>query len=116
MNAKARAVCEACAATLPGERGRACAFTKVGRFTASNWMCETMNRLREKALFTNRDDLHSGSIAVVLLPDVADLQGYIVLSFYKERGTVGAAVLMNNENTPKALTRSIAEAAVRSLQ
>lgn len=94
-------------------RGRKCAFTKGGRFTSDNWMCATMNRLRDAATFRHRDDLHSGSIAVVLLADRENLQGYIVLSYAKERGSVGAAVVMNDDNPPKALTRSVAEAAAR---
>jgi hypothetical protein len=72
-----------------------------------------MNRLRDAAIFKNRDDLNSASIAVVLLPERGDLRGYIVLSYYKERGTVGAAIVMHDDNKPKALTRSVAEAAVR---
>lgn len=111
-----RALCEACRSARSLERGWKCAFTKAGRFTADNWMCGSMGRLRDAAIFQHRDDLHSGSIAVVLLPDRNDLQGYIVLSFYKERGTVGAAVVMNDDDKPKALTRAVAEAAVRSLQ
>lgn len=96
-------------------RGRKCAFLGNGRFTSDNWNCDTMAALRGSALWSQRDDLHSGSIAVVLLPDAEELRGYIVLSFYKDRGKVGAAVLMCDDEKPITLTRSIAEAAVRRL-
>lgn len=104
--------CAACKAA-PKLRRRKCAFAGNGRFRSDNWMCETLGKLRDAALWNMRDDLHSGSLAVVLLPDRDNLQGYIVLSYYKSRGTVGAAVMMHDDKPPKVLTRSLAEAAAR---
>ncbi len=63
-----RTTCSACK-SAPKLHGRKCAF-RGPKFSADNWMCETLGRLRDAAIFRNRDDLHSGSIAVVLLPDV----------------------------------------------
>jgi hypothetical protein len=101
--------------TAPMLRGRKCAFGGNGRFRPDNWMCLTMLRLRDVALWRLRDDLHSSSIAVVLLPDVDDLQGYIVLTYDKDRGAVGSAMLVNSADRPRTLTLKVAEAAVRSL-
>lgn len=87
---------------------RRCAF-EADEFSGDNWMCATLNRLRDRALWRNRDDGTNGTIAVIPLPDdEQEPHGYIVLGFYKARGTVGSTVVVSDDST-QPLTLEIAE-------
>jgi hypothetical protein len=87
---------------------RKCAF-ESGEFSTDNWMCATMGALRDRAVFINRDDMQNASIAIVPMPDGGDTFGYVVLTYYKDRGAVGRAVLMNDGDAPKVLAIMDAE-------
>lgn len=87
---------------------RRCAF-ESGIFSTDNWQCATLNALRDLAIFSHRDDMENGSICVIPLPVNDIQQGYIVLSFYKDRGSVGRAIVMNDEEEPKVLTLQVAD-------
>jgi hypothetical protein len=100
--------CQRCRAAGPALRGRKCAFTTSGRFTPANWQCETMNALRDAVALTRRDDLHNASIGIVPVPEGADWRGYVVLAWYKNRGTVGQALLVNDDVSCR-LTLKVAE-------
>lgn len=98
-----------------------CAFPK-GRFTHDNWNCETMNRMRDIAHelgTTYRDDNSCGSIGYVPMGadyaprDFDILGGYIVMTWYKERGSTGNAVVMREEGAQE-LTLQHAELAIRT--
>lgn len=88
---------------------RRCAFTKSGRFRKNNWCCETMMALRGAAVFRERDDLSAGSIAVLPVPDTLDVTGWLSLSYYKDRGTSGGAVILGDEGQRHSLTLTRAE-------
>lgn len=100
-----------------------CAFN-AGEFNTDNWNCATMNRLREIATgylfpppsgsFFARDDSDNASIGVLPLGCGLDeddwLQGYLVMTWYKDRGRTGQAWIMNDDDPPMCLTLGMAEA------
>lgn len=89
-----------------------CAFEK-GIFNHDNWNCETMNVLRERCDYEFRDDTSAGSFGVIHIPDVEAggplQQGYIVMTWYKQRGTTGRAYVVNDDDEPAPLTLTTAE-------
>ena len=88
-----------------------CAFDENGNFTKDNWVCATMSKLRaiaeEYDLVQTADET---SIATLYVPSL-DLDeitesanfdaygGFIVLSWYKDRGNTGNALFMSEEGT-----------------
>lgn len=95
------------------ERGRpvdfgsapVCAFTTGGKFRAHNWMCATMLALRDACIWRNRDDFSAGSLGVLTLPDDGVLpQGYLVMTWYKDRGHTPGAVLIGDTGKRYELT------------
>jgi hypothetical protein len=94
-------------------RGRRCAFTPSGRFRKNNWNCETMIALREAAFFRHRDDFVNGSIGVVEMPDDTgprdDVKGFLVLTWYKDRGGSPGAIIVADEGKQHALTLARAQ-------
>ncbi len=102
-------ICPACKAA-PKLKGRACAFFGR-RFDSEYWMCGTLGLLRDAAIWSHRDDQHNESIAIVPMPEHQDLQGYLVLTFYKDRGRVSGALYVSGGRTVK-LTLRVAETAL----
>jgi hypothetical protein len=102
-------MCQRCADADRLGSKRRCAFTSSGRFRNSNWSCETMMALRGAAVFRQRDDLSAGSIAVMPLPDTLDVQGWLILSYYKDRGASPGAVILGDEGERIELTLHRAE-------
>ena len=95
-----------------------CAFDNEKRiFSAEdNWGCQTMGKLREIAEeygFHYRDD-DVGTIGVVPISAmITDGQrGFIVMTWYKERGHVGHAYVINDDDVPKSLTLETAKAVI----
>lgn len=87
-----------------------CAFEEQW-FSHENWQCVTLGILRDIADehgFSLRSDDNDGSLAVIPTDD----RGYIVLSFYKNRGSVGQAVVMNDDEPPRSLLLEDAEVAI----
>ena len=94
---------------------RKCAFDESGAFTSDNWNCETMNALRGALLFRYLDD-DNGSIALFPLIDGPnDVSGYIVLTYYKSRGTIGGARIVNDDQPDIGLTLEIAESQLEQM-
>jgi hypothetical protein len=100
-----------------------CAFEN-GVFSSDNWNCATMNRLRMIAEIlgtTMRDDNSCGSIGYVPVDNdyaPADFDtdgGYIVMTWYKDRGRTGNAVFMTDEGT-ELLTIRHAELAIKTYE
>lgn len=89
-----------------------CAFEK-GVFDHDNWNCETMNELRERCDYERRDDMSAASFGVIHIPDVEAggkiQQGYIVMTWYKQRGKTGQAHVMCDDDVPTLLTLKTAE-------
>jgi hypothetical protein len=101
-----------------------CAFTG-GAFNEKNWNCATVNILRFiiEAAFDDdhttkvirhpawkcRNDGGAGTIGVLLIPEEIDLPGYIVMTWYKNRGKTEQAWVINDSNPPRALTIQEAE-------
>jgi hypothetical protein len=85
------------------------------KFDTENWNCATMNALRdlidreyEKGLaYHRRDDLCSASIGVLRF-ETENYQGYLILTWYKERGQTGQAIIMCDDER-RELTEDIAE-------
>lgn len=104
-------VCKMCQ-----ERGKtwegsdpACAFGE-NLFNSHNWNCATMNELRDIAFklgLTNRNDSDSASFGAVPFGE-----GYIAMTWYKNRGATGNAVVMWDNNPLKELTEEIALEAI----
>ncbi|MFZ4454254.1 hypothetical protein [Salibacterium aidingense] len=97
-----------------------CAFPG-GVFTPNNWNCATMGRLRamaEENGHCDRDDNSCGSIGFVRMnddyapEDYDGLGGYVVMSWYKDRGKTGHAIVMDDHGTQE-LTLQHAEIALK---
>ncbi|EMT54781.1 hypothetical protein I532_04215 [Brevibacillus borstelensis AK1] len=73
-----------------------CAFERE-TFSPDNWNCATMNALRniaEAQGHTHRDDM--GPCSIGFVPFEGDDAGYIVMTWYKNRGRTGNAVVMRD--------------------
>ncbi|KKL27248.1 hypothetical protein LCGC14_2387060 [marine sediment metagenome] len=105
-----------------------CAF-ETGAFSTKNFQCGTMNDLRDLAEklsedkerlekgycrdgYHRREDMDSGSIGVIRIPesdmefegeDGEPVQGYIVMTWYKNRGRTGRAYIMDDDDEVKVL-------------
>jgi hypothetical protein len=107
-----------------------CAF-ELGVFSTNNWNCATMNDLRDLVntdcfgtevdthSWGYRDDMWSASFGVLRIPEAAhnllgnedeNFQGYLVMTWYKNRGRTGQAWIVNDDEPPKPLTLLEAEA------
>lgn len=87
-----------------------CAFEN-GVFNPDNWNCATMNELREiaeKVGLTRRNDLDSASFGAVPFEE-----GYIVMTWYKNRGTTGNAQVMWDGEPTHPLTEKVALEAIQ---
>jgi hypothetical protein len=100
-----------------------CAFEN-GVFSVDNWNCATMNKLRQISRDINtymRDDMSCGSIGYVPMSndyasdDFDTLGGYIVMTWYKDRGRTGNAVFMTDDETIP-LTLEHAELAIKTFE
>lgn len=97
-----------------GLERRRCAWDEQGNFDRDNWCCETLIRLRQIAADYHAWDLFharcegAGSIAVVR--DLVNEDGWLVLVYYKDRGTTEVALLVNDEADPAPVTQALAEA------
>lgn len=91
-----------------------CAFTNDGMFTSDNWNCRTMSVLRGACYnnYTYRDDMDAGSIGICHIPENDIISGYVVLTYYKDRGKTGSATIVYDDETPKPLTLEMAEAII----
>lgn len=108
------------ACRMCGERGKTwagsdpkCAF-EGSVFSGDNWNCATMNALRGRAEQLGtvfRDDLAAGSIGYVPF-DGPGGSGYVVMTWYKDRGTTGNAVVLWDDEKPRPLTEEDALAAL----
>lgn len=104
-----------------------CAF-EYDYFNTANWNCATMSRLRiiaEQLGTIMRDDNSCACIGYVPLdadlyvpgrygpPDMKS--GYIVMTWYKERGRTGQALIMWDDEPPRPLTELEALQAIKNL-
>ena len=96
--------CPRCAAGGPK-----CGFLANGTFTAANWNCATLNALRAVAERVYGVD---ESIGVVRCPDL--FGGFVVLTWYKDRGATSNAVWMGDSPITLPLTLDIADAALHA--
>jgi hypothetical protein len=92
-----------------------CAFNSE-EFNSNNWNCATIGILRNIAqerlvagAFDWRDDDNNESIGIIPLPEIDEIRGYLVLTWYKERGQTGGAVIVCGEEKPAKLTIDIAQ-------
>jgi len=101
-----------------------CAFSN-GVFTRDNWNCATASALRglvNVASDSNgwkcRDDLAAGSFGVLRVPSAAEdvVKGYVVMSWYKNRGCTGQIWVMEDDNPPHPITLEEAEAILKSYE
>lgn len=96
-----------------------CAFEDnktTNKFSNKNWNCATMNLLRDlierqsekdKAYFY-RDDTATGSIGILPF-ETNNFHGNLVLTWYKNRGQTGSAMVVCDDREPATLTLDIAE-------
>jgi len=95
-----------------------CAFPD-GIFNRNNWNCATMNALRdiaEKLGTCQRNDQNAGSIGYVPFVDAEyetvsgkwSGNGYIVMTWYKNRGRTGNAIVMWDNEPIQELTLGLA--------
>ena len=94
---------------------RKCAFDEKGAFTRDNWNCETINEMRRALLFRYTGE-ENGSIALFPLIDAPnEVNGYVVLTYDKNRGTVGGARIVCDEQDDLSLTLEIAESQLEQM-
>src|SRR5277367_6706900 len=80
-----------------------CAFNSDGTFAADNWNCEMMNRLRKSC----EDSLFTGSSQATLYTDDQTLGvhardgKFLILGWYKSRGAVESAFVVDGSITRK---------------
>jgi hypothetical protein len=119
---------------------RKCAFDAQGNFTSDNWSCATMDALREMLPydgestygdFATRDDNSAGSLGLLHIPDSAQdvlddlhgieqdelsLAGYLVMSWYKQRGQCGSATIIFEDEPVRPLKVDEAQAILTARQ
>lgn len=90
-----------------------CAFSN-GIYSNKNWQCATINELRAlielHGIHTRQND---ESIGVLKVPDEVG-NGFLVLNWYKNRGSVGGALILEDDEAPRYLTLEIAEAIIEN--
>jgi hypothetical protein len=109
--------CQKRGKTWSGSEPR-CAFID-GVFSGDNWNCATMNKLRSLSYdkgFSDRDDGSAASIGVLHIPETDNAYGWLVMSWYKSRGTTGKAIIMCDDEEPEVLTIKHAESIIRSYE
>jgi hypothetical protein len=95
-----------------------CAFHNGETFDPDNWQCATMNALRDLADRPGATHYQEDS-RVAVLPyntgdvaqdddDLINVRGFIVLAWYKDRGTTDQAFLMDEDQKPTPLTLAVA--------
>lgn len=85
-----------------------CAF-ESGIFSKNNWQCATISELRifaDDFGYTSRQN--DESIGVLKIPERVG-NGYLVMTWYKNRGAIGGALILDDEEPPKMLTLETAE-------
>ena len=81
-----------------------CAFTKTF-FSPENWNCATMNALRD--LTEDRDFWESDNHAAMLpIPHAGE---FLVMRWYKNRGRVDVAAVLNDQREFEAFSIRVAE-------
>ena len=100
----------------PNSEPRKCAFSEMGRFMSDNWCCATMLKLRDSCVLEWRDDLSAASIGVVHIPDGLEMQGYLVMTWYKARGGTPGAYVMHDDAQPVRLTEWFAVDLLETLE
>jgi len=91
-----------------------CAF-ESDVFSPDNWNCATMNTLRDIAESlgtTMHRDLDDASIGYVPLGDDGEYSGYVVMTWYKNRGRTGNALIMWDDEPVEELTEAAALQAI----
>ncbi|WP_232696119.1 hypothetical protein [Brevibacillus daliensis] len=91
-----------------------CAF-ETAVFSPNNWNCATMNRLRQIARDINisyRDDQAASSLGAVPF-EGDDYSGYVVMTWYKDRGNTGNAFIAWSGEPIRELTLADAMLAIR---
>ena len=89
-----------------------CAFENKNKtFSSDNWQCATMNRLR---VFSEEHGTHiygnDESISILGIPEgVGQGFGFLVMTWYKNRGQTGNAVVMSTDNPVYPLTLGLAQ-------
>lgn len=98
---------------------RRCAF-ESGIFSSNNWSCGTVNVLRHWAYEEGTAYRYNDtSIAIVPLyaDDTWDLDGWIVMTYYKDRGkTSGAFIVATEGQDSILLSLEDAESAIANLE
>jgi hypothetical protein len=111
--------CQARGKTWLGDTPR-CAFTIDGHFSADNWNCATMNALR---LFTQEIYCQDRTLGVIPVPELSVDSGFddlmpnfLVLHWYKNRGTLPLAQVVRMNHRVSPLTLSSAELILENLE
>lgn len=78
-----------------------CAF-QDNVFDSNNWNCLTIEKLRDLADYTDRNA--NLSIGVIRIPEQ---EGHIVMLWYKNRGRVSNAYVMQEDEEPTILTYDV---------
>ncbi len=90
-----------------------CAF-ETGIYSNNNWQCATIGKLRylmDKCGHSRREN--DESIGVLKIPDAVG-NGYLVMNWYKNRGSVGGALILEDDEAPRLLTLETAEAIIEA--
>jgi hypothetical protein len=87
-----------------------CGF-KTGLFDSDNWNCATLNALREAAA-TKNQRVYGDDVSCATLWTGFDMNAFVVLTWYKNRGRTTGAVVVSDHNLPVPLRLKVAEAAL----
>jgi len=90
-----------------------CAFEN-NNFSVENWNCQTMAFLRDHLDFEKR--YNDESIGIICIPENEEFSGFLVMTWYKNRGTTGSAYIMCGGNEPEELILEKAEKIIELLE
>jgi len=100
-----------------------CAFEESSVFSSDNWCCQTMSLLRRGLQNPNsftvwNNDSNAGCFGIPLRgPDQQHIQqGFLVMSWYKNRGRTGMAIVLWDESEPVKLTLPTAQFIIQKLK
>lgn len=96
-----------------------CAFENSNEFSTDNWCCETMRILRQVVMETAiwHNDSNIGVLPIPVNNEGQEvMQGMLVMSWYKNRGRTGRAMVFWDDNEPLVLNLETANYIIKQLE
>jgi len=101
-------VCKYCKNSKKDWEGsdRVCAFDEDGNFERENWNCDLINSIRDRL---ESSDCHYNKNDETTLVTIPYEKGYLLMGWYKSRGSVDFLTLVNEDFYEVNLNPSIEE-------